>query len=78
MDELFEKLKKIIVEKLEVAETKVTLDSKIREDLGADSLDTYELLYAIEEDMGITIPEDKATEFEKVGDVLNYLRSQQK
>ncbi|MEI8092896.1 MAG: acyl carrier protein [Spirochaetales bacterium] len=78
MDELFEKLKKIIVEKLEVAESKVTLDSKIREDLGADSLDTYELLYAIEEDMGITIPEDKATEFEKVGDVLNYLRSQQK
>ncbi len=78
MDELFEKLKKIIVEKLEVAEAKVTLDSKIREDLGADSLDTYELLYAIEEDLGITIPEDKATEFEKVGDVLNYLRSQQK
>jgi len=78
MDELFEKLKKIIVEKLEVAEPKVTLESKIREDLGADSLDTYELLYAIEEDMGITIPEDKATEFEKVGDVLNYLKSQQK
>jgi acyl carrier protein len=78
MDELFEKLKKIIVEKLEVAEAKVTLESKIREDLGADSLDTYELLYAIEEDLGINIPEDKATEFEKVGDVLNYLRSQQK
>ncbi len=78
MDELFEKLKKIIVEKLEVAESKVTLESKIREDLGADSLDTYELLYAIEEDLGITIPEDKATEFEKVGDVLNYLRTQQK
>jgi acyl carrier protein len=78
MDELFEKLKKIIVEKLEVADSKVTLDSKIREDLGADSLDTYELLYAIEEDLGITIPEDKATEFEKVGDVLNYLRTQQK
>ena len=77
MDELFEKLKKIIVEKLEVAESKVLLESKIREDLGADSLDTYELLYAIEEDLGITIPEDKATEFEKVGDVLNYLRSQQ-
>jgi len=36
------------------------------------------LLYAIEEEMGITIPEDKATEFEKVGDVLNYLRTQQK
>lgn len=78
MDELFEKLKKIIVEKLEVEESKVIPESKIREDLGADSLDTYELLYAIEEEMGVTIPEDKASEFEKVGDVLNYLRSQQK
>ncbi len=78
MDELFEKLKKIIVEKLEVEESKVVPESKIREDLNADSLDTYELLYAIEEEMGITIPEDKATEFEKVGDVLAYLRTQQK
>ncbi len=78
MDELFEKLKKIIVEKLEVDEAKVLPESKIREDLNADSLDTYELLYAIEEEMGITIPEDKASEFEKVGDVLAYLRTQQK
>ncbi|NNM55229.1 MAG: acyl carrier protein [Spirochaetales bacterium] len=78
MDELFEKLKKIIVEKLEVEEAKVLPESKIREDLNADSLDTYELLYAIEEEMGITIPEDKASEFEKVGDVLAYLRTQQK
>jgi len=78
MDDLEKQLRKIIVEKLEVAEAKVTLESKIREDLGADSLDTYELLYAIEEDLGIQIPEEKATEFEKVGDVLTYLRSQQK
>lgn len=78
MDELFEKLKKIIVDKLEVAESKVTLESKIREDLGADSLDTYELLYEIEEVLGVSIPEDKASEFEKVGDVLNYLRAQLK
>ena len=78
MDELFEKLKKIIVDKLEVAESKVTVDSKIREDLGADSLDTYELLYEIEEVLGVNIPEDKASEFEKVGDVLNYLRAQLK
>lgn len=78
MDELFEKLKKIIVEKLEVAESKVTVESKIREDLGADSLDTYELLYEIEEVLGVNIPEDKASEFEKVGDVLNYLRAQLK
>lgn len=77
MDELFEKLKKIIVDKLEVEESKVTESAKIREDLGADSLDTYELVYAIEEELGIPIPDDKATEFETVGDALNYLKSQQ-
>jgi len=77
MDELFEKLKKIIVDKLEVEESKVVEGAKIREDLGADSLDTYELVYAIEEEMGITIPDDKATEFETVGDALNFIKSQQ-
>jgi acyl carrier protein len=54
MDDMFEKLKKIIVDKLEVEESKVTESAKIREDLGADSLDTYELVYAIEEELGIT------------------------
>lgn len=78
MDELFEKLKKIIAEKLEVEESKINLDSRIREDLNADSLDTYELVYAIEEEMGITIPDDKASEFEKVSDALNYIRSVKK
>lgn len=76
MDELYEKLKKIIADKLEVDPEKITLDAKIREDLGADSLDTYELVYAIEEEMGITIPDDKASEFEKVSDALNYIKSQ--
>lgn len=78
MDELFEKLKKIIADKLEVDLDKINLESKIREDLGADSLDTYELVYAIEEEMGITIPDDKAAEFEKVSDALNYIKSQKK
>jgi acyl carrier protein len=77
MDDMFEKLKKIIVDKLEVEESKVTESAKIREDLGADSLDTYELVYAIEEELGITIPDDKATEFETVGDALNFIKSQQ-
>lgn len=76
MDELYEKLKKIIADKLEVDPEKITPDAKIREDLGADSLDTYELVYAIEEEMGITIPDDKASEFEKVSDALNYIKSQ--
>ena len=49
MDELFEKIQKLIADKLEIDEGKITLDSSFRNDLGADSLDTYELVYAIEE-----------------------------
>ncbi|MCL1818621.1 MAG: acyl carrier protein [Spirochaetaceae bacterium] len=78
MDELFEKVKKIIADKLEIEESKITLESSFRQDLGADSLDTYELVYAIEEEMGITIPDDKATEFETVRDALEFIKSQKK
>ncbi|MCK5152935.1 MAG: acyl carrier protein [Spirochaetales bacterium] len=77
MDELFDKLKKLIAEKLEVEESKITPEASFRQDLGADSLDTYELVYAIEEEMGVTIPDEKANEFETVGDALNFLKSQE-
>jgi acyl carrier protein len=76
MDELFEKVKKLIAEKLEIDESKITVEASFRQDLGADSLDTYELVYAIEEEMGITIPDEKANEFETVGDAYNFIKSQ--
>ena len=78
MDELFAKMKKLIAEKLEVDEAKIEMGSSFRQDLGADSLDTYELVYAIEEEMGISIPDEKANEFETVEDAYNYIKSQQK
>ncbi len=78
MDELFEKMKKLIAEKLEIDEEKISIDSSFRQDLGADSLDTYELVYAIEEEMGISIPDEKANEFETVRDALDFLKEQQK
>jgi acyl carrier protein len=78
MDELFEKMKKLIADKLEVDEGKITMDASFRQDLGADSLDTYELVYAIEEEMGISIPDEKANEFETVKDAYEYIKSQQK
>ena len=78
MDELFEKMKKLIADHLEIDESKITLDSSFRQDLGADSLDTYELVYAIEEELGISIPDEKANEFETVRDALEYIRSQVK
>lgn len=76
MDDIFEKVKKLIAEKLEVEEDKIKPEASFRQDLGADSLDTYELVYAIEEEMGITIPDEKANEFETVGDAVEYLKSQ--
>jgi acyl carrier protein len=78
MDELFEKIKKLIADKLEIEESKIALESSFRQDLGADSLDTYELVYAIEEEMGISIPDEKANEFETVGDAYEFIKSQKK
>jgi len=78
MDELFTKIKKIIAEKLEVEEDKITMEASFRQDLGADSLDTYELVYGIEEELGITIPDEKANEFETVKDAYDFIKSQVK
>lgn len=76
MDELFEKLKDLIADKIEVDKDQITMDSRFREDLGADSLDTYELLYAIDSELGVSVPDEKATEFEKVQDAYDYIKSQ--
>ena len=77
MDELFEKIQKLIAEKLDIDESKVTLDSSFRGDLGADSLDTYELVYAIEEELGVSIPDEKANEFETVNNEYDCIKSAQ-
>jgi acyl carrier protein len=77
MDELFEKMQKLIADKLEVEESKITLDANFRQDLNADSLDTYELVYAIEEELGVSVPDDKASEFETVRDAYEFIKSQQ-
>ena len=76
MDELFEKRQKLIVEKLDIDAAKVTLDASFRNDLGADSLDTYELVYAIEEELGVSIPDEKANEFETVRDAYDFIKSE--
>lgn len=70
---VFEKVKSLIAEKLEIDESKITMDASFRKDLGADSLDTYELVYAIEEELGISIPDEKANEFETVKDAVEFL-----
>ncbi len=77
MDELFEKIQKLIADKLEIDEGKITLDSSFRNDLGADSLDTYEWIYAIEEEFGVNISDENANEFETVRDAYDFIKSEQ-
>ena len=76
MDELFDKLKKVIVESTDIDESKVTMEATFRGDLGLDSLDTYELMYSLEAETGVKVPEDVAATFVKVEDVYNYIKSQ--
>ncbi len=73
--EVFNKVKDLVAEKLSVEPSKIVMGANFRKDLGADSLDTYELVYAIEEELGVTIPDDMANEFETVGDAVKYLAS---
>ncbi|MFA7671087.1 MAG: acyl carrier protein [Sphaerochaetaceae bacterium] len=70
---VFEKVKDLISEKLEIDDSKISMNSSFRKDLGADSLDTYELVYAIEEELGVSIPDEKANEFETVKDAVDFL-----
>lgn len=68
-----EKVKDIIVEQLGVNPDQVTTDAKFIEDLGADSLDTVELVMAFEEEFGIEVPDEEAEKLQSVGDVVSYV-----
>ena len=73
MANTFEDVKKIIAEKLSVDESKVTESAKFIEDLGADSLDTVELIMQLEETFSISIPDDEAEKIATVGDAVRYI-----
>ena len=71
-EEIFEKVKKIIVEQLGVAETSVTLEASFIDDLGADSL--VELIMALEEEFDMEIPDEDAEKIVSVSDVVDYIK----
>jgi acyl carrier protein len=73
-----QRVKEIIVEQLGVNADQVTADAKFIEDLGADSLDTVELVMALEEEFGQEIPDEEAEKLQTVGDVIKYIEDQQK
>jgi acyl carrier protein len=68
-----QRVKEIIVEQLGVNPDQVTPDAKFIEDLGADSLDTVELVMALEEEFGYEIPDEEAEKLQSVGDVIKYI-----
>jgi acyl carrier protein len=75
---LDEKVKKIIVDQLGVDEAEVTPEAKFIDDLGADSLDTVELVMALEEEFGIEIPDEDAEKIATVRDAINYIQEHKK
>lgn len=70
-----EKVKRLISDQLNIAESKITEDSRLIEDLGADSLDTVEMLMAFEEEFGISIPDEQAMQMRTVKDIVELIDS---
>ncbi len=77
MSDIAERVKKIVVEHLGVDEAKVTEDASFVDDLGADSLDTVELVMAFEEEFGCEIPDDAAEKILTVKNAIEYINSHQ-
>ena len=78
MSEVPERVKAIIVDKLGVSESEVTQEATFTQDLGADSLDTVELIMEFEKEFGIQIPDEKAETIQTVGDAIAYIEEAQK
>ena len=77
MSDIEQKVKDIIAEELGVEGDKLTNEASFMEDLGADSLDTVELVMAFEKEFDIDIPDEEAEKLRTVGDALEYLRTKQ-
>ena len=70
---MFEKVQKVIAEQLEIDPETITLETNIYDDLGADSLDAVELVMSLEDEYGITIPDEAANDLVTVGKIVEYL-----
>ena len=73
-EEVFEKVKNVIIEQLGVAENNITMEASFIDDLGADSLDIVELIMALEEEFDIEIPDSDAEKVVTVGEVVEYIK----
>ena len=78
MEDIVNRVKKIVGEQLGVNESEIKNESSFVDDLGADSLDTVELVMAFEEEFGESIPDEDAEKLKKVGDIVEYLKGKGK
>ncbi len=77
-EEILEKVKGVVTEKLNVGEDQVTTDAKFVEDLGADSLDQVELIMALEDEFELKIPEEEAEKLTTVGSAVDFIMAEVK
>ena len=70
---VFERIREIICDQLDLEEDKVTMDSDIMEDFEADSLDVVDLVMSIEDEFGLEVPDDQIENFRTVGDVVRFI-----
>ena len=73
--EMLERMKTMIAEQLSCSEAEITAETSFKDDLGADSLDLFELVMALEDEYNIEIPAEELNELETVGDVMEYLKN---
>ncbi|HIT59575.1 MAG TPA: acyl carrier protein [Candidatus Faeciplasma pullistercoris] len=74
---IYEKIKKIIADNLEIDEDSITMDSVVTDDLGADSLDVVDLVMSFEDEFGVEIPDDAVENIKTVGDIVKYIEENQ-
>ncbi|TWT10210.1 acyl carrier protein [Reyranella sp. CPCC 100927] len=75
MSDVADRVKKIVIEHLGVEDAQVKAEAKFIDDLGADSLDTVELVMAFEEEFGVEIPDDAAEKIQTVGDAIKFIEA---
>ena len=72
-EEIFDKLKELVVDQLGVEEDEVTMEAAMQDDLGADSLDLVDLVMSVEEEFGVKVADEDLENIKTVGDIVNYI-----
>ncbi len=73
--EVFEKVKAVILQELDLDESKVTMDARLKEDFGADSIDGVQIIMALEDEFGIKLEDESLEEIKTVGDIVKFVKA---